>query len=725
MDAQSLEQELKGKVDLTPFRDLPLGLYLVTPNGKFVDCNPKLRQILGLSEADWRDKSIAHFYVRKRSREELLELARSAEPKGSFVENQEIVFNVSNSKIWVKSSCRAIRDDDNENVIGYHGYLVDVTEEVEYRSLFEDVPIGVFRLDKDENYLMVNQSLARMLGYDSPEELLGKHIGLFYAELSRASAIKTRMLDGETDVIEQVELTKKSGEIVICSVFTRGLFTPDNHYDGREGVVIDITTQARYREILDEMPVGMFLLRTEDGKDIVRACNNAFLRIFGCETPDEMIGRDILDMYVNTDDYENLKAEVQKEHEQGRPLVGYGLKVKTLEKEPREFTIEVNVRLLTDKSGQEIGRVGAIRDISDEAALWELKRDVGHTLHTYSSMLNLIQYTIEPVRAHTQRAPFEATGTAPDDETYTLETILHHLKSGLEELLETAKQLAKSGDVEPLLPSDLLHTELLNLADYDTRVSYPELHLAAIHDSATKIATLSDVSLTNEALDELVGNVLRAAEDVERYCCLEDVRFLANAVQNMDYQVRAFRSFVISSQRTDLNMSEYNLDAVILQGVSEHRAFAVSRNVRFDFRNDARSTKITAAESDIVRAFGNIIHNAIKYSWAKAVQPSEVRIHSYVKGDDAVTEISSYGVAITKEEIDQELIFELGYRGVWSGDRGRLGTGVGLHDARDVIRQHDGDITVTARSVATRPDPNDPYAGPFMVIVTVRIPRKR
>src|SRR4029079_6242189 len=44
--------------------------------------------------------------------------------------------------------------------------------EEKYRSIFENVAEGIFQTTVDGQYLSVNRMLARIYGYDSPEELM-------------------------------------------------------------------------------------------------------------------------------------------------------------------------------------------------------------------------------------------------------------------------------------------------------------------------------------------------------------------------------------------------------------------------------------------------------------------------------------------------------------------------------------------------------------------------
>ena len=48
--------------------------------------------------------------------------------------------------------------------------------EEKYRALYENMPGVFYRTDKEGNLLMVNPPGARLLGYHSPEEIIGKNI---------------------------------------------------------------------------------------------------------------------------------------------------------------------------------------------------------------------------------------------------------------------------------------------------------------------------------------------------------------------------------------------------------------------------------------------------------------------------------------------------------------------------------------------------------------------
>ena len=190
----------------------------------------------------------------------------------------------------------------------------------------------------------------------------------------------------------------------------------------------------------------------------------------------------------------------------------------------------------------------------------------------------------------------------------------------------------------------------------------------------------------------------------------------------MEHQVRALRSYVTSGTRppSDRSVVEFwSLVRLALDGLAE---YAQAEDIEYDLRNDSRRAQVKVVEGDVLRALSNILHNAIKYSWSreKGKRPW-ITIRAFVRDHRVSVEFENYGVPIPEDEIQEGLVFRLGYRGRLSGDRGRLGTGIGLADARMTARHHGGDVLVRSRPAWRDVEPGD-YTAPYITTVTLWLP---
>lgn len=133
---------------------------------------------------------------------------------------------------------------------------------------------------------------------------------------------------------------------------------------------------------------------------------------------------------------------------------------------------------------------------------------------------------------------------------------------------------------------------------------------------------------------------------------------------------------------------------------------------------------IEMSEPHIKQVFFNLIHNAVKYSYASTEQ-SERCITVVCKSyrNFYCVEISNYGVGIKPEEISKGLIFKNGYRGELARDSSRTGSGFGLGRVKKVIEAHNGNIKIKSMQVGTATRVN-PYRTTVTVCIPVHQPRK-
>ena len=107
-------------------------------------------------------------------RERVLQATLAKQVAGQYDEVYRIV-RPDGSIRWIQDRAFPIYDDAGK-VYRVVGIADDITKrklaEAMYRSIFENAMEGIFQTTPQGQYLSANPAVARMLGYDSPEELM-------------------------------------------------------------------------------------------------------------------------------------------------------------------------------------------------------------------------------------------------------------------------------------------------------------------------------------------------------------------------------------------------------------------------------------------------------------------------------------------------------------------------------------------------------------------------
>ena len=167
-----------------------------------------------------------------------------------------------------------------------------LTEE-KYRNIFEHCMEGIFQTTPEGRFISANPSAARLLGYDSPEDLINSATDIgtqvyVYPE-DREKAMELLIKNGSFENFE-MKCRKKDGSIVWGSLTSRLVRDHQGNVLYIEGTSQDITEQKLYEEILNNMAEGIYLVRTEEA--VIAYANPRFEQMFGYG-PGELAGKRI------------------------------------------------------------------------------------------------------------------------------------------------------------------------------------------------------------------------------------------------------------------------------------------------------------------------------------------------------------------------------------------------------------------------------------------------
>lgn len=153
---------------------------------------------------------------------------------------------------WCRSSCRP--QFVQGRPVGITGVIVDITEqrrtqdalqqaEQKYRTLFEEAIVGIFQTSVEGRYVTVNPALARMLGYESPEEVKAAISDIarqLYVDPQRRLEFQA-LIEAQGSVQGfECQLYRKNGSKMWASANARAIYQ-DGRVVSFEGTTDDIT----------------------------------------------------------------------------------------------------------------------------------------------------------------------------------------------------------------------------------------------------------------------------------------------------------------------------------------------------------------------------------------------------------------------------------------------------------------------------------------------------
>ena len=332
---------------------------------------------------------------------------------------------------WIHDELTLIRDAQNipQEIIGY---WVDVTErrlaaaalqesESRYRSLVENIDLGITLINPDYEVVMTNAAQGRM--FRKPvQELVGKFCFQEFEKRDQACrhCPGTRAMASGQRAIEYTEGVRDDGSHIDARIHAFPTFGPGGEVAGFIEVVEDLTelrraeeairkSEEKYRGIFDESVAAIFEF---DNQMKFTNTNQAGLDLLGYSQA-ELLQMSLPD--VDADPVAVLPA-YEKLFSGGR-LINYEHTLRR--KDNRIITVLNNSRPLTDPHGKVVGMISTLIDITarkqaeDALVAAELRRRIffeqsrdgivvlaenGKVFEANQSYAQMLGHTLEEVR---------------------------------------------------------------------------------------------------------------------------------------------------------------------------------------------------------------------------------------------------------------------------------------------------------------------------------------
>ncbi|BEQ13892.1 PAS domain S-box protein [Desulfoferula mesophila] len=308
------------------FRSIRDAIIISDNNRKIVDCNPAFTAIFGYTLEEIIGKEVSLVY---RDRDEFRRMNHEIKRHygESYFLQQFNMLRKNGDAFPAEISMHFLRSDDNA-IAGTIGILRDVSErqkaeralaesEKNFRTVFENAPEGMSLLNREQQFIEVNQRLCDILGY-SEQELLGKTFNEFTHPDDRQPSHERwdKLISNKaTRTGAEKRYIKKNGETLWVQISNTVLYDEQGNIKFIIGHLHDINERIIYqRELIRERDLSQKYLDTAGvillalGKDgRIEMINRQGCLLLGCEM-NEIIGWDWFANFIPEDDRPRVRA---------------------------------------------------------------------------------------------------------------------------------------------------------------------------------------------------------------------------------------------------------------------------------------------------------------------------------------------------------------------------------------------------------------------------------
>ena len=306
------------------FENMNAGVMVTDIEDRILFVNDSLTKIYGYTREELTGK-VAYEFLEHPENKLLVKTKTRLRTKGVSDTYEVRGIKKDGKVIWLSIRGAPVLDESG-TVTGTIGIITDITPEKlavealerserKYRRFFEQDLTGDYIITTDGKIMDCNPAFARMLGFDTTEELIGADVASFY-QMPEERQVFLQLLNEKKKLIDyEIRLIKKDLTSITCIENIVGEFDDNGNLLSYAGYMFDVTEKkiAEQRLHQNEQVLKSILETQQDlicrfrPDTSLTFVNSAFCRLYGLGVS-EIIGKRFLDFVPE----ENRSEEVLK-----------------------------------------------------------------------------------------------------------------------------------------------------------------------------------------------------------------------------------------------------------------------------------------------------------------------------------------------------------------------------------------------------------------------------
>ncbi|HEX8517444.1 MAG TPA: PAS domain S-box protein [Bacteroidia bacterium] len=595
--------------------------------------------------------------------------------------------------------------------------------EERFRLLVESVKdYAIIRVDDSGHIASWNSGAEYIKGYKA-EEVLGKHISIFYnaEEIERGEPEYNLKMAKEQGRYENESLrVRKDGSEFWANIVLTGLYDDNKNLIGFVKVTRDITERKIAEEQLkeSEQQLQAIIKNAPDAVVVMDAASRVVKwnpkaeEIFGWSA-EEIIGEFLHDFIIPEKHREAHLRGIRHFLKTGEgPVLNKTIEIEALNKKGFEFSVSLSISSPILVNGNYIF-IGFIKDITErklaEAKLKASENFLDSVVENIPNMLFVKD--AESLRfVKFNKAGEELLGYSRDDMIGKNDYDFFPKKQA-EFFIQKDKLVLRNGKLEDI-PEELVSTKHKGIRTLETKKipiydinGNPKFLLGISNDITDRKKIETELKLKSEELSrsnaELEQFAYVASHDLQ-----EPLRMVTSYVQllekrykdKLDQDANEFIAFAVDGSNRMRNLIQSLLEYSRVNRIKPFESIDLNRLMEIvlhDLRDSIKSNNAEVIVDDLPKIngdsvligqlFQNLISNAIKF---KGQNPPEIRVSVEQREGEFLFSVKDNGIGIDKEY--SQKIFVI-FQRLHTKDK-YPGTGIGLAICKKIVERHGGEI---------------------------------